>query len=349
MMTVLLLASVVAAAPPAPSVALLPLEPLGTEAQIVEVIEGFLRGEVERLGLLQLQERAQTVTQLERIDPEAQGCTEPSCLSRLAAACEVERLLLGTVATLGDAYVLDLKLFDADSSAFTRRDSTQLRGEREVMINGIREAAVRILAPERFAGTLEILLERFGAEVFVDGTRVGTTPLPPISGLEPGAHAVRIALKSYDDFDRFVDIRYGQTTLVAARLVGTTIDAAIVSEELHTFVQAYRDRTRLNRALALGTVVLGAAVAVVGGGLFYLVGQGQAADYSTAQTAYANQRPQLQEDFEALEVRYDQLLLFQNLVLGSLAAGLSVAGIGGLFYFLSDDPDRYSAYAESAP
>lgn len=220
-----------APAPPttARSVAIFPLQPLGTDPQIARRLEDLLYAQVATIRGVTLLKQDVMNAFLVAQQPLCDGST--ACLVDLGKTSGVQKLVYGTVASLGDAYVLDLKLIDVASAREENRQSVSLSGEQTVLIDGIRAAATQLIAPEQYVGTISLRLDKPGAQVFVDGKLVGTTPLAPITGLEPGKHALKIVLTGYTDFDQFVDVRFERTTLVNISLKGTSIDATVEAIE----------------------------------------------------------------------------------------------------------------------
>jgi len=229
----LLLALAGATAPTTPprTLAIYPLQPLGTDQEVVERLESMLHAAVAKLPAVKLQPRAETLLTIKQTADAAKPCSDDTCLARIGTACNVEKLVYGTVASLGQAYVLDLKLIDVRTGLLERRQSTSLSGEQAVLIEGIRGVATQLIAPELYLGAIELKLAKPGAEVFVDGVSVGTTPLPPLDRITPGKHALKIVLQGYKDFDRFVEVQLGRTTVVNVALSGTSIDATIEAQQ----------------------------------------------------------------------------------------------------------------------
>jgi len=231
MLTTLCLTMVFAASPTAVAaggtrtVALLALQPLGTEQAIADPLEEILRGEVGRLRGIALQPREVTTQKVPGGGEVCQG--EMVCLANIGRALGVELLLYGTVATLGNSYVLDLKLVDVRSKTERGRQSVTLSGDQTVMIDGVRAVSTQLLAPEQYVGSLELKLATPGAEVFIDGKPVGQTPLRTIGNLAPGTHGLKIVLKGFNDFDRFVEVKFSRTTVVNVSLSGNSLDAVI--------------------------------------------------------------------------------------------------------------------------
>lgn len=83
------------------------------------------------------------------------------------------------------------------------------------------DRAAQMTQPERFdpreRGLLQVDSRPRGAQVFVDGRLVGTTPLL-LSDVRPGTHAVRIDLRGHRRWVASVDVAPGERQRVAASL-----------------------------------------------------------------------------------------------------------------------------------
>jgi hypothetical protein len=205
----------------AATLAIYPLQPLGVPAATVESLEATLRAEVERLPGVDLLGRSRTVASL-KSDPGGLGLScngAPGCLADLGKLLTVDKVVYGVVSGLGDRYSFDLKLIDVTTGGEERRVTASVGGKREILLSSLRAAAVHLLAPERYVGALEIDASVPGAQVLVDGKPMGPTPIAgTIVGLSPGQHALRLTKEGFADFEKFVDVRFDQTTLVRVDL-----------------------------------------------------------------------------------------------------------------------------------
>ncbi len=208
----LLLVSVAARA--TETYALFRLDPLGIEPQIVDQLQRILRVEVQRVVGRELpSERA--VADVVAANPKLAGCTaEPACLAPLARALHVTRVISGNVGGLADNYVVNLKLVD-DTGRELRRVSATLSGTPDELIDEIRVAAFRLLAPERLVGNIAILSDVPGANVMLDGVDVGKTPLAgPLTNLPTGVHKLTVEREGFSSFAEDVPVRFEKTTQV---------------------------------------------------------------------------------------------------------------------------------------
>lgn len=106
-----LAALLLAAAAPAPSVALLPLEPLGTGFEQAVEMQGVVRGSLAALEGLRVLDEDATRRALDE-EPALAACAEPQCLARAAQLLGVDFVLTGVVGGLGGFRSLVLKRSD---------------------------------------------------------------------------------------------------------------------------------------------------------------------------------------------------------------------------------------------
>jgi hypothetical protein len=194
--------------------ALFRLDPLGIEPQIVDQLQRILRVELQRVVGKELpSERA--VADVVAANPKLAACTaDPACLAPLAKALHVTRVVAGNVGGLADSYVVNLKLVD-DTGRELRRVSATLSGSPAELIDEIRVAAFRLVAPERLVGNIAILSDVPGAHIMLDGIDVGKTPLAgPLVNLSVGVHKLAVEREGFSGFAEDVPVRFEKTTQV---------------------------------------------------------------------------------------------------------------------------------------
>ncbi|HEY2743437.1 MAG TPA: PEGA domain-containing protein [Polyangia bacterium] len=194
--------------------ALFRLDPLGIEPQIVDQLQRILRAELQRVVGHELpSDRA--VADAVAANPKLASCTaDPSCLAPLAKALKVTRVVAGNVGGLADSYVVNLKLVD-DNGKELRRVTATLSGSPEELIDEIRVAAFRLVAPERLVGNIAILSDVPGASVTLDGIIVGKTPLAgPLAALPVGVHKLAVEREGFSSYSEDVPVRFEKTTQV---------------------------------------------------------------------------------------------------------------------------------------
>lgn len=203
------------------SIAVWRIDALGIDDEIVARLEALFRIELERLAGKPLPSRREVERAIGK-RRRLLACTgEPGCLADIGKRVGVELIVSGNVAQLGDTYVVNLKLVEVATETELRRvASDPLRGNADDLIEGVRVAAYRLVAPDRLQGSIAVLTDLVGAEVAIDGVVVGATPLPaPIGGLALGDHKVRVTATNYTPFEETVQVRFQKTTRVVVRLV----------------------------------------------------------------------------------------------------------------------------------
>jgi hypothetical protein len=219
------LALLVAAGTQTP-VALIPLRALGVPVESVRALQTTLRNELSTLPEAHLFSEKDVAEALKR---------EPDCEARIpcavAAAVKLgaRQLIAGTASQLGNALVVDLKLLDARTGQELRRATHPVSGSQDLLIDTLRAAAVELLAPQRYVGSLRVEVPGLaGAMLFVDGKPMGETPLgKPIEGLSPGQHTLRVADRGLREMSAFVDVRFGQLTEARFDLAAVPLRVAV--------------------------------------------------------------------------------------------------------------------------
>jgi PEGA domain len=201
------------------------IDALGMPPELVARLETLFRMELDRLATRPLPTRMQ-------IDKAIGAGTLSSCsgddrcVADIGKRVGVDVMVAGSVAALGDSYILNIKAVDVATAKQIRRIATDpLRGSPDELIEAIRVAAYRLLAPDQLHGSVVVLTDLVGAEVTLDGKPAGKTPLAPLTRLPLGSHALRVEAPGYVPFDDKVEVRFQKSTRVVVRLV--TRDAPI--------------------------------------------------------------------------------------------------------------------------
>ncbi|HET9626603.1 MAG TPA: PEGA domain-containing protein [Kofleriaceae bacterium] len=198
---------------------------LGIEPELVTRLETLFRMELERLDKQPIP-RQRDVDRL--ITGDARECTgEDKCLAAIGKKLGVDVILTGTVGQLGDNYVLTIKAVDVGSARTLQKiQSDPLRGQPDDLIEGVRVAAYRLLAPGQLHGALQVQTDVVGASVQLDGNDVGKTPLPNngvLGKLALGKHHLRVADTAYQQpYEDDVEVHFQKVSPVVVHLVPST-------------------------------------------------------------------------------------------------------------------------------
>jgi hypothetical protein len=196
---------------------------LGIDAELVARLETLFRMELARLSKVPLPSRRD----IDRaVTSDQQNCTgEEKCLAAIGKRLSVDIVVTGTVGAMGDSYVLNIKAVDVASQKQVERISSDpLRGSPDELIDGVRVAAYRLLAPKQLHGSLQVQTDIVGAQVTLDDKALGKTPLPAqgvITKLALGKHKLRVLAPGYDPFEDEITVNFQKVTQVNVRLIAS--------------------------------------------------------------------------------------------------------------------------------
>ncbi|RME25026.1 MAG: PEGA domain-containing protein, partial [Deltaproteobacteria bacterium] len=186
---------------------------------------GVDHGEVKKTEKM-LVEAARTHSGMKLMAPHVvsarlrdKGILPGASWGKLHAALGVKFALTGTLAAFGEELTMDLKLVKAEDGRTVRQATAQIPRDASKRKSVLDELVVRLCRPADWVGSLELVVAEPDAAVFIDGKEVARTPLEkPLTGLSPGKHILRIVKDGFDEFSRFVEIRYGQRVRVEVDL-----------------------------------------------------------------------------------------------------------------------------------
>ena len=234
---------------------------LGIDTELVARLETLFRMELDRLAKQPMPSRRD----IDRvITADQRECTgEEKCLAAIGKKLGVDVVVTGTVGSMADSYVLDIKAVQASSGKKLQRiQSDPLRGSPDDLIEGVRVAAYRLLAPEQLHGSLQIQSDLVGAEVKLDGKLVGKTPLPRlgvVAKLPLGKHKLTVRAAGYAPFDDDVDVRFQKVSQVVVRLVPST-EVIGTGKVSRVEKKPFYTRTWFIVGVGIAAIALGAAI-----------------------------------------------------------------------------------------
>lgn len=196
------------------------IDALGISPELVVRLESLFRMELDRLATRALPTRRE-IDKAIAGDRELTGCGgEDRCLAAIGKRLGVDVMVTGSVAALGESYILNIKAVDVGRATQIRRIATDpLRGSPDELIESIRVAAYRLLAPDQLHGSIHVLSDSVGATVSLDGKAAGKTPLArPLTRLPLGEHQLKVESPGYHPFEEKVVVRFQKSTRVVVRL-----------------------------------------------------------------------------------------------------------------------------------
>jgi hypothetical protein len=141
--------------------------------------------------------------------PALKACEgDPACLTELGRLVGAQVIVSGEVGGLGDSKVIYLQATDVTTGKELR--STTLTIGPKDDGGGATGAAIRLLDPDKYRGTLHLAIDVSGATVFVNGSKIALTDKSELA-LPVGTQAIRVTHPQYHDFIKFIDVPYGKT------------------------------------------------------------------------------------------------------------------------------------------
>ena len=200
------------------------IDALGMPPELVARLETLFRMELDRLATRPLPTRLQ-IDKAIGTGALASCSGDDKCVADIGKKVGVDVMVAGSVAALGDSYILNIKAVDVATGKQIRRIATDpLRGSPDELIEAIRVAAYRLLAPDQLHGSIVVLTDLVGADVSLDDKPMGKTPLPaPLAKLPLGTHTLKVVAPGYQPFEDKVEVRFQKSTRVVVRLVTTDV------------------------------------------------------------------------------------------------------------------------------
>lgn len=194
-------------------VAVTPLSTLGTEdkSATTRKLLGQIEQAIASLPGTKVVTSSQVASAIDKAKkPQLKQCEgEPACLTQVGKLVGAQLVITGEVGGLGDSRVIYLKTTDVGAERELR--STTLAIGAKDAADSPMGAAVRLLDPDRYLGTVRFDFDVGGATVLVNGTKVQPNTAHEIT-LPVGTHAVTVTHPQYHNFVKFVDVDYGRVT-----------------------------------------------------------------------------------------------------------------------------------------
>ncbi len=160
-------------------------------ANLTQVLSAALK-EVEGTTVIS-NDDIQAMMQLEG-EKQSLGCTDDmSCLSEIGGALGVDNLVVGHVGKVADSFVISLRLINPNEAKVDNRLVESFKGQEATLLSAIKFAGWGLLGftPTR-EGSLVVTASEPKSKLYIDGKEIGILPHPPVEGLTPGRHAVRL-------------------------------------------------------------------------------------------------------------------------------------------------------------
>jgi hypothetical protein len=317
---------------PQPTLAVMEFQVAGASGELAGAVEAVCGNELERLGVFKVTTASTTKTLLglERMK-QLMGCTE-SCGTDDGQPLVFDLVVTGKVTKAAGSYTLELSLIDTKVS---KRVSSELitSPNESGLVEQLRAALLKLVGKQLAGrqGGLVVLSSEHGASVKVDGSIIGTTPLPGRATLAAGPHLVEVDKQGYVKSEREVRIAPDEVTENVVTLVPSpdTINA------YQSFNTKLRVGAWVTTALAVGGVGLFAGEQLNAGDLY--------GPFQTEKKALQGGDETVRNKATMLKT---QITTAETVSFIGLGVGLAAAATAVVLWVIGEDPARYDRYRE---
>ena len=194
--------------------------------------------------------------------PQLRQCEgESACVTELGKLVGAQLVITGEVGGLGDSKVVYLKTTDVTAGRELRSTTLAMGTSEEDSPTG---AAVRLLDPDRYRGTVKFGFDVQGATVQVNGTKVQLSAAKELA-LPVGTHAVTVTHPQYHNFVKFVDVDYGKTTAIDVTMkqypiIEHDIQGKPIGRDTLEYIEPPWYRRPLYYGIAIGVLAISAGI-----------------------------------------------------------------------------------------
>jgi len=170
----------------------------GVETSDASIISDRLRSELLNTGRFRVMERGQMDQILKEQAFQQSGmCDQSECAVEIGKLLSVDRMIVGSVGRIGEIYTLQARVLDVGTGEIVFTANQDFEGR----IDGLLSQALPKLASRLASVTrtdsaggkadLYVNASETGADVFLDGTKMGVSPLN-LAGIPAGDHRVEV-------------------------------------------------------------------------------------------------------------------------------------------------------------
>lgn len=323
-------------------IAVLDLQARGVDAQLASSATTLVASEINKLEVFKVisREDIRNMLSFEK-DKQNLGCeADQACLAEIGGALGVEYIVAGSLAKIGDTFLLSLTLNDVKKATVEGRVSENVSGKPDALIAAVGRNAKSLVANilKGREGFLVLTVAESGALVKIDGQIKGTTPMKGRLTLSWGPHLLEV--------EKIGFIAYSEDITVQNKQAQAKNIALVPSNDFINGYEGSAKKMRIGAWLTTGLAVAGAATAIT----FNQLSASTETKFQAAKTMYntSNSGDQASYDsMKSLSNKGNTQILLARIGLG---VGVLAVGFATYFWVAGDDPHRYEGFRDaSAP
>ena len=318
-------------------IAVLDLQARGVDPDLARSAGSLVANELNKLEVFKVisKEDIRNMLSFEK-DKQSVGCeADQACLAEIGGALGVEYIVAGSLAKIGDSFVVGLALNNVKQATVVNRVSETVTGKPDALIAAVgRNAKIlvsRILKGRE--GYLVLAVAESGATVKIDGQIKGTTPVKGKMTLSWGPHLLEVEKAGFVSYSEDISVPNKQALAKNVALVPS-----------NDFINGYESSARKMRTgawIATGLAVAGGATAVI----FNQLSSSTETKFQNARTTYNSTLTQA--DYDAMKGLSNKGSTQVALARVGLAAGVVGIAAATFFWVAGDDPHRYEGFKDS--
>ncbi|MCB9495285.1 MAG: PEGA domain-containing protein [Fibrobacteria bacterium] len=276
------------------------------------------------------------------------SCDNSDCLVEVGRVLGVQTLVVGSVGRVGRIFMINVKLVDVATGEVKKSLTETCECSIEELLRTTPPKVAASLDYEyrkSHAGTLQVLSQPVGANVFLDDVKMGTTPWNS-DLLDPGPYKVSVVLPDWKRIDRIIELQSMKEFPLNLTLERSDewIAAQRAAEELAKMAELARqeetkrlqESARAQKKLFWRIGLSAISAVCVGGGYYFqtLADENQAAADRSYEKYKATDNSVVMEIAKA-DIDYNETQTKKNRNLRNISYGLGVAALSSIsFTFL---------------
>lgn len=318
-------------------IAVLDIQARGVDPELARSAGPLVANELNKLEVFKVisKEDIRNMLSFEK-DKQSVGCeADQACLAEIGGALGVEYIVAGSLAKIGDSFVIALALNNVKQATVENRVSETVTGKPDALIAAVGRNA-KILVSKILKGRegyLVLSVAEAGAVVKIDGQIKGTTPVKGRMTLSWGPHLLEVEKAGFVSYSEDISVPNKQALAKNVALVPS-----------NDFINGYESSAKKMRTgawIATGLAVAGGATAIV----FNQLSSSTETKFQNAKTTYNTTLAQ--SDYDAMKGLSNKGNTQVTLARVGLAAGVVGLAAATYFWVAGDDPHRYEGFKDN--
>ncbi|MBW1811133.1 MAG: PEGA domain-containing protein [Deltaproteobacteria bacterium] len=143
--------------------------------------------------------------------------SKPDCLVKIARLVKAHRVLHSEIQKLPGRYLIIMRMVDSKTSGVVEQTRVRSRKDIESVRNALLRGWVDLQGP-LVRSQMKVTSNVTGAEIFLDGRKIGRTPLVLMKDLSKGTHIVELRHPGYRNAKQKVEVGTGSGLKVDVKL-----------------------------------------------------------------------------------------------------------------------------------